>query len=93
MKLKTYTGNEVRELRNKVGLNQAEFWQHFQTTQSGGSRYESGRAMPGPVQLLMNIAFGSEAKSATTVDALRMLSKSPRKTKSTKIPLGFGMLP
>jgi len=49
MKLKIYTGEEVRELRRTLNLNQSEFWAPFQTTQSGGSRYESGREIPDPV--------------------------------------------
>ena len=48
MKLKTYTGAEVLELRRKLQLNQRDFWAPFQTTQSGGSRYESGREIPAP---------------------------------------------
>jgi len=68
MKLKLYTGSEVRELRQKLRLNQAEFWAHFHTTQSGGSRYESGREIPRPVQVLLNIAFGSEVSMVTAAD-------------------------
>lgn len=32
MKLKIYTGEEVRALRQKLSLNQSEFWAPFQTT-------------------------------------------------------------
>lgn len=64
MKLKRFTGDEVRELRRKCGMNQSEFWARFMTTQSGGSRYESGRDIPGPVQVLLNIAFGAEGRVA-----------------------------
>ena len=71
MKLKTYTGAEVRELRRKLDLNQRDFWTSFQTTQSGGSRYESGREIPDPVQVLLNIAFGTDAKAAAIFDELR----------------------
>lgn len=35
-----------REVRRKLGLNQLEFWSQIGVTQSGGSRYESGRDMP-----------------------------------------------
>lgn len=56
MKLKTYTGEEIRELRRKLGMNQSEFWKIFMTTQSGGSRYESGREIPAPTQMLLNLA-------------------------------------
>lgn len=63
MKLKIYTGEELRALREKLHLNQTDFWTRFQVTQSGGSRYESGREIPNPVQILLNLAFGSEAKA------------------------------
>ena len=33
--------------------NQSDFWRRFGTTQSAGSRYETSRAMPRPVQLLL----------------------------------------
>lgn len=36
---------DPRALRQKLGLNQAEFWGRISVTQSGGSRYESGRDM------------------------------------------------
>ena len=32
-----------REIRHRLGLNQQEFWGRIGVTQSGGSRYESGR--------------------------------------------------
>lgn len=84
MKLKHFTGTEIREHRKKLGLNQSEFWEHFRTTQSGGSRYESGREIPDPVQLLLNIALGTEAKSAAIVAALRSaVAKRPKKGRAT----------
>lgn len=42
-----------REARRRAGLNQASFWSRFGVTQSGGSRYESGRDIAGPTQILM----------------------------------------
>lgn len=44
-----------REIRRQTGLNQHEFWNRIGVTQSGGSRYESGRNMPRPVQELLRI--------------------------------------
>lgn len=44
-----------KEVRIRLGLNQQEFWGRIGVTQSGGSRYESGRAMPKPVQELLRI--------------------------------------
>ena len=43
------------EIRHKLGLNQQEFWGKLGVTQSGGSRYESGRNMPRPVRELLRI--------------------------------------
>lgn len=44
-----------REIRRKLGLNQQEFWSRIGVTQSGGSRYESGRNMPKPVRELLRL--------------------------------------
>ena len=44
-----------REIRRKLGLNQSEFWTKIGVTQSGGSRYESGRSMPKPVRELLRL--------------------------------------
>lgn len=46
---------EPREIRRKLGLNQQEFWSRVGVTQSGGSRYESGRNMPKPVRELLRL--------------------------------------
>src|SRR5438309_7131193 len=44
-----------REIRRSLGLNQHEFWTRIGVTQSGGSRYESGRSMPKPVRELLRL--------------------------------------
>jgi transcriptional regulator with XRE-family HTH domain len=44
-----------REIRHRRGLNQQQFWPLIGVTQSGGSRYESGRRMPAPVRELLRI--------------------------------------
>jgi hypothetical protein len=36
-------------------MNQQEFWARIGVTQSGGSRYESGRKMPKPVRELLRL--------------------------------------
>lgn len=46
---------DAREIRRKLGLNQQQFWSKVGVTQSGGSRYESGRNMPRPVQQLLRL--------------------------------------
>lgn len=46
---------DVREIRRKLGMNQQQFWSGLGVTQSGGSRYESGRNIPRPVQQLLRL--------------------------------------
>lgn len=58
-------------VRKRLGLNQHDFWSVLGVTQSGGSRYESGRNIPKPVQKLIQIAYGTEKQSADLVAELR----------------------
>lgn len=44
-----------RSIRHKLGQNQQTFWSCIGVTQSGGSRYESGRSMPKPVRELLRL--------------------------------------
>ena len=44
-----------RQLRHRLGINQMEFWSAVGVTQSGGSRYETGRNMPKPVRELVRL--------------------------------------
>ena len=53
--VKTAEKIEPREIRRKLGLNQQQFWSKIGVTQSGGSRYESGRNMPKPVRELLRL--------------------------------------
>ena len=46
---------DVRNIRRNLGLNQQQFWSRLGVTQSGGSRYESGRNMPRAVQQLLRL--------------------------------------
>ena len=44
-----------RQIRQRLSMNQQEFWARIGVTQSGGSRYESGRKMPKPVRELLRL--------------------------------------
>ena len=46
-----------RDIRKKLGLNQMDFWSEIGVTQSGGSRYESGRSMSKPVRELLRLVY------------------------------------
>lgn len=54
----------------------------LQTTQSGGSRYESGRSIPDPVQVLLNLAFATDAKAAALFEELRTLGRARKRAKA-----------
>ena len=53
--VKTIEKIDAREIRRKLGMNQQQFWSTLGVTQSGGSRYESGRNMPKPVRELLRL--------------------------------------
>ncbi len=65
----------VSEARRAEGLNQSDFWKRFGVTQSGGSRYESGRAIPKPTRLLMWLRKTGRISDRDLADAMRAISK------------------
>lgn len=69
--LKLTTGAAALAVRYKRGENQSEFWNRIGVTQSGGSRYESGRAIPKPVQLLLQVAYGTDKQAEGMTTWLR----------------------
>lgn len=69
--LRFKTGSDVQEHRKRLGLNQSEFWSAIGVTQSGGSRYESGRNIPKPVQLLLHLTYGTDKQAQDLLVWLR----------------------
>lgn len=63
--LKTIEKIDPREIRRKLGLNQQQFWSTIGVTQSGGSRYESGRNMPKPVRELLRLVHVEQINIST----------------------------
>lgn len=49
--------SDLRTSRTEARLNQSEFWHRYGVTQSGGSRYESGRDVPTSTRILMALHF------------------------------------
>ena len=64
------TGEAALAMRQKAGTNQSVFWSRVGIGQSAGSRYESGRNIPRPVQMLLRIAYGTTAQAARQIRAL-----------------------
>lgn len=65
-------GATAKRMRMASGRSQADFWRIVGVTQSGGSRYESGRKLPKPLEMLIVIAFGKERDAARVATKLRM---------------------
>ena len=65
------TGAEVRKLREKLGMNQTDFWSRVSVQQSAASRYETGRSIPEPVQVLLTLVYGTDKQAAVAFAALR----------------------
>lgn len=70
-KLVFSTSAEIKAFRQKHGMNQSQFWGRVGVTQSGGSRYESERNIPVPVQLLLHIAYAPAERAHRLVEHLR----------------------
>ena len=58
-------------LRHRLNLSQTAFWSRVHVTQSGGSRYETGRRVPKHILTLIEIAYGSDRDAARAVRRLR----------------------
>ena len=48
---------DLLALRRAGNLSQTAFWGYLGVTQSAGSRYESGRRLPYPVALLLDLVY------------------------------------
>ena len=70
-KLILQTGEQAVKLRKKLGLNQSDFWSRVRVTQSGGSRYESGRNIPASAQLLLHLAYAPDVQALAMLNYLR----------------------
>mgnify|MGYP003420350463 CR=1 len=68
---KSRVGNKYRVLRASFGMNQVEFWEKVGVTQSGGSRYETGREVPKSVDTLVELIYGPNNKAIPLLAELR----------------------
>ena len=53
---------DPRAYRKQLGMTQADFWELFGVTQSGGSRYETGRSMDVPLRTLLALHVSGHAE-------------------------------
>ena len=67
---------DSREARKRARLNQSVFWSRFGVTQSGGSRYETGRDIGGPTQILMALYALGTITDADLLEARNALGSA-----------------
>ena len=69
----------IADFRKKLGMNQQTFWSPLGVTQSGGSRYESGRNLPKPVALLVTLRASGKLTDADLASASAAIAKAKNK--------------
>ena len=65
------TIKNYRELRRKMDITQSEFWSRIGVTQSGGSRYETGRKAPNTTQTVIDLTYGPLNAAVERLAAMR----------------------
>ena len=78
--LKPLSPEQIRQLRLSLGMNQTQFWSQLGVTQSGGSRYESGRNVPDPIRLLLELVYGRRDRAEKLFARLRRDAQKDGKT-------------
>ena len=84
LKLFLTTGEAALALRQKLALSQSEFWNRIKVTQSGGSRYESGRKLPRPVGLLLHLAYAPETQALALLHQLRITTPGDKNRRPSR---------
>lgn len=60
------TGEQLTALRWGRGETQHKFWRKLGVSQACGSRYEGGRDMPEPVELLISLIYAPTSDEAVS---------------------------
>lgn len=63
--------SDIANARKKEDLNQKDFWIRYGVTQSGGSRYESGRNIPKPLSILLWLHRSGKVTDKDLAQALK----------------------
>lgn len=63
--------SDIVTARKKENLNQQAFWSRYGVTQSGGSRYETGRNVPKPLAILLWLHRSGKVTDKDLADALK----------------------
>ncbi|MFN3985246.1 MAG: helix-turn-helix domain-containing protein [Rhodocyclaceae bacterium] len=65
------SSRSAADIRLALGMSQERFWGALGVIQTGGSRYESGRSIPRPVRMLLDLATAPEQDALERFKALR----------------------
>ena len=63
--------SKIQDDRLKENVNQKEFWKRYGVTQSGGSRYESGRNIPKPLAILLYLHRSGKVTDKDLAEAVK----------------------
>lgn len=74
-RLKSFDPQAISHQRKKEGLNQFDYWHRFGVTQSGGSRYESGRNIPVPISMLIWLFEAGRISEKDLADARKAINR------------------
>ncbi len=66
---------DIASYRRGLGMNQLQFWSRFGITQSGGSRYESGRSIPLPARALLVLVSSGKLSEQDLAAAMKAAKK------------------
>lgn len=73
------TPKGIRELRERSGLTQTQFWRSLGCSQPAGSKYEAGAAMPSQTRTLLFVRYvvglHLDASTKAGADELRRLAR------------------
>ncbi|QWT47600.1 helix-turn-helix transcriptional regulator [Azospira inquinata] len=72
---KKFALTEIREYRKALGMSQLDFWGQLGTTQSAGSRYESGRNIPQTMAILLLLLANGKISDADLTETLAAAKK------------------
>ena len=62
---------DIATARKKANFNQKDYWSRYGVTQSGGSRYESGRNIPKPLAILLWLHQSGKVTDKDLADTLK----------------------
>lgn len=74
-RIKSFNQEKIQDKRKQSGLNQSVYWKRFGVTQSGGSRYETGRNIPASTAMLIWLFESGRIAEQDLADALKAIKK------------------